>query len=88
MGCRGGFRNSSTITLDPLARLQFLPVPIRVRVPYIVDGLPSAGTIEDVTCVTTAINPGTGQLNPAISTTESPDDGVEVWVTSFQREPV
>ncbi|MED6297190.1 MAG: hypothetical protein VX828_02700, partial [Candidatus Thermoplasmatota archaeon] len=70
-----------TITLDPLARLQFLPVPIRVRVPYIVDGLPSAGTIEDVTCVTTAINPETGQLNPAISTTESPDDGVEVWVS-------
>lgn len=76
-----GSGNSSTITLDPLARLQFLPVPIRVRVPYIVDGLPSAGTIEDVTCVTTAINPGTGQLNPAISTTESPDDGVEVWVS-------
>ena len=58
-----------------------MPVPIRVRVPYIVDGLPSAGTIEDVTCVTTAINPGTGQPNPAISTTESPDDGVEVWVS-------
>ena len=76
-----GSGNSSTITLDPLARLQFLPVQIRVRVPYIVDGLPSAGTIEDVTCVTTAINPGTGQPNPAISTTESPDDGVEVWVS-------
>ena len=76
-----GSGNSSTITLDPLARLQFLPVPIRVRVPYIVDGLPSAGTVEDVTCVTTAINPGTGQPNPAISTTESPEDGVEVWIS-------
>ena len=76
-----GSGNSSTITLDPLARLQFLPVPIRVRVPYIVDGLPSAGTIEDVTCITTAINPGTGQPNPDISTTESPDDGVEVWIS-------
>ena len=76
-----GSGNSSTITLDPLARLQFLPVSIRVRVPYIVDGLPSAGTIEDVTCVTTAINPATGQPNPDISTTESADNGVEVWVS-------
>ena len=76
-----GSGNSSTITLDPLARLQFLPVPVRVRVPYIVDGLPSAGTIEDVTCVTTAINPSTGLPNPDISTTESADNGVEVWVS-------
>ena len=76
-----GSGNSSTITLDPLARLQFLPVSIRVRVPYIVDGLPSAGTVEDVTCITTAINPTTGLPNPNISTTESADNGVEVWVS-------
>jgi len=76
-----GSGNSSDITLEPLARLQFLPVPIRVRVPYIVDGLPSAGTIEGVTCVTTAINPANGLPNPDISTTESPANGVEVWVS-------
>tara|TARA_B100001146_G_scaffold221624_1_gene232417 strand:- start:81 stop:3692 length:3612 start_codon:yes stop_codon:yes gene_type:complete len=70
-----GTGNSSTLALEPLARLQFIPVPVRVRVPYIVNGLPAAGTIEDVTCVTSSL------ADPTKSTTESPADGVEVWVS-------
>jgi len=70
-----GTGNSSTLTLEPLARLQFIPVPVRVRVPYIVNGLPSAGTVEDVTCVTSSLD------DPSKSTTESPANGVEVWVS-------
>jgi uncharacterized membrane protein/putative ubiquitin-RnfH superfamily antitoxin RatB of RatAB toxin-antitoxin module len=70
-----GTGNSSTLTLEPLARLQFIPVPVRVRVPYIVDGLPAAGTIEDVTCVTSSL------ADPSKSTTESPSNGVEVWIS-------
>jgi len=70
-----GTGNSSTLTLEPLARLQFIPVPIRVRVPYIVNGLPAAGTVEDVTCVTSSL------ADPTKSTTESPADGVEVWIS-------
>ena len=70
-----GTGNSSTLALEPLARLQFIPVPVRVRVPYIVNGLPAAGTIEDVTCVTSSL------ADPSKSTTESPANGVEVWVS-------
>ena len=70
-----GTGNSSSISLEPLARLQFIPVPVRVRVPYIVDGLPSAGTIEDVTCITSSL------ADPTKSTTESPGNGVEVWIS-------
>ena len=70
-----GTGNSSTLTLEPLARLQFIPVPVRVRVPYIVNGLPAAGTVEDVTCVTSSL------ADPSKSTTESPANGVEVWVS-------
>ena len=70
-----GTGNSSTLALEPLARLQFIPVPVRVRVPYIVNGLPAAGTVEDVTCVTSSL------ADPTKSTTESPADGVEVWVS-------
>ncbi|MCS5535358.1 MAG: hypothetical protein NZ802_05845, partial [Candidatus Poseidoniales archaeon] len=70
-----GTGNSSTLTLEPLARLQFIPVPVRVRVPYIVNGLPSAGTVEDVTCVTSSL------ADPTKSTTESPANGVEVWTS-------
>ena len=73
-----GSGNSSSLTLEPLARLQFVPVPIRVRVPSVADGLPSAGTTEDVTCVTSSLE------NPSFSITNSlSDEGshVEVWVS-------
>ena len=73
-----GTGNSSSLTLEPLARLQFIPVPVRVRVPYIVDGIPSAGTVEDVTCTTSSIE------DPAFSVIDSLSDegsSVEVWVS-------
>ncbi|MCH2637780.1 MAG: S8 family serine peptidase [Candidatus Thalassarchaeum sp.] len=70
-----GSGNSSSLTLEPLARTQFIPVPVRVRVPYIVNGLPAAGTVEGVTCVTSSL------ADPTKSTTESPANGVEVWVS-------
>lgn len=48
-----GDGNSSSLTLEPLARLQFLPVTVRVNVPPVVDGLPAAGTKEAISCTTT-----------------------------------
>jgi len=60
-----GNGNSSSLTLEPLARLQFLPVQVRVRVPSIVDGLPASGTTEDVTCETSSL------ADPTKLTTES-----------------
>ena len=58
-----GNSQSSTITLDPLSRLQFVPVPIRVRVPPTSAGLP-AGASNQVSCTTTSVN------DPALTTTE------------------
>ena len=58
-----GNSQSSTITLGPLSRLQFVPVPIRVRVPPSSDGLP-AGASNQVTCVTTSVN------DPSLQTSE------------------
>jgi len=60
-----GNGNSSTLTLEPLARLQFVPVSIRVRIPSIVDGLPAAGTTESISCETSSL------VDPTKSTTES-----------------
>jgi len=60
-----GSGNSSTLTLEPLARLQFVPVSVRVRIPSIVDGLPAAGTTESISCVTSSL------VDPTKSTTES-----------------
>ena len=66
------------MNLEPLERLQFIPVPVRVRVPYIVNGLPAAGTVEDVTCTTSSLE------DPSFSRTDSlsgEGSSVEVWVS-------
>ena len=60
-----GSGNSSSLTLEPLARLQFLPVQIRVRIPTIVDGLPASGTTAEVTCDTASL------ADPTKATSES-----------------
>jgi len=59
-----GNSQSSEITLEPLSRLQFLPLAIGIRVPDAHDGQPSAGLTQDVECVTTSVN------DPTLETTE------------------
>ncbi len=58
-----GNSQSSELTLEPLNRLQFLPLPIRIRVPTAQDGEPAAGTTEDVECITTSVNDPSLQTN-------------------------
>ena len=50
-----GNSQSSMITIGPLSRLQFVPVPIRIRVPLASQGL-SAGETESLTCAITSVN--------------------------------
>lgn len=50
---------SSNITLEPLERLEYLPVKVRVQVPPLVGGQPAAGETESVSCV--AIDPISGE---------------------------
>ena len=50
-----GTSGSSSVVLDPLSRLQFLPLPIQVRIPAADAGEPAAGVTEDITCVTTSV---------------------------------
>ncbi len=59
-----GSSQSSSMVLDPLSRLQFLPLPIHVRVPDTENGQPAAGTTEDVTCVTTSVQ------DPSVTATD------------------
>ena len=39
-----------------MSRLQFLPLPIKVRVSDTEDGQPSAGFTQDIECITTSVN--------------------------------
>lgn len=50
-----GNSQSSVATIGPLSRLQFVPVPIRVKIPPASSGL-AAGSTNLVTCVTTSVN--------------------------------
>ncbi|MBR79669.1 MAG: hypothetical protein CMA88_02655 [Euryarchaeota archaeon] len=61
---RVGSSQSSEATIGPLSRLQFVPVPIRVKVPPTSSGLAS-GTTNLVTCVTTSVN------DPSLQTIET-----------------
>ena len=67
-----GNGNSSSVTLEPLSRLQYLSVAVRVTVPSVADGHPHAGVVEGISCVTTH----TG--NPAITRTDSTSIAVAV----------
>lgn len=51
-----GESGTSVLNLEPLSRLQFLPVTIRVRVPNDILGFPTSGTIEGVSCTTQSVN--------------------------------
>jgi uncharacterized membrane protein len=60
-----GNGNSSSLTLEPLARLQGIPVSVRIHVPQVSGGEPVAGFTENVTCVTSH------STDPTISATDS-----------------
>lgn len=60
-----GSSESSDLTLDPLSRLQYLPLFIHVKVPKSLDEQPAAGVTEQVTCTTMSV------LDASIYTIES-----------------
>jgi len=60
-----GDSQSSQITLDPLSRLQFLPIPIHISVPHAVEGFPPAGFAQDLECITHSTT------DPSLQTSET-----------------
>jgi uncharacterized membrane protein len=60
-----GSSQSPVLTIEPLARLQFLPLPIKIKVPNDVVGQPLAGFTELVTCTTESVN------DPTLTTVEN-----------------
>ena len=64
-----GDGNSSTITLEPLLRLQYLSIPVRVMVPPVVGGHPHAGVEESISCTTShTSNPSLTQVDSTVIT--------------------
>ncbi len=57
--------NSSSITLEPIPRLEFRTVTVRVTVPPVSEGHPFAGVVEDISCTTTHTQ------NPSLTNVDS-----------------
>ena len=76
-----GGSDSSHITLDPLSRLQFLPMPISVRVPNAVDGFPPAGFTQNLECITSSTTDPTLQTSETATVTvlESLDFSTQIF---------
>jgi len=81
-----GDSGTSVLNLEPLSRLQFLPVTIKVRVPNDVLGAPTSGTIEDVSCTTQSVNdPSLFSIDEAsLEVFESRDFTTEIFSQSDQ----
>ena len=47
---------SPVILTDPIGRLLYTTLPIKIKIPKLPNGEPSAGAIEAVTCVTQSVN--------------------------------
>ncbi|MDP7042875.1 MAG: S8 family serine peptidase [Candidatus Thalassarchaeaceae archaeon] len=79
-----GDGNSSTITLEPLLRLQYLSIAIRVKVPPVVDGHPYAGVEEGVSCTTSHTgNPSLTQVDSTVITVARLDKfGTDLYSSS------
>ena len=60
-----GNYDSNSVILDPISRLQFVPLSINVRIPSMNGGQPAAGTSETITCITKSVE------DSSITTTES-----------------
>tara|TARA_B100000686_G_scaffold127433_2_gene134705 strand:+ start:4930 stop:9690 length:4761 start_codon:yes stop_codon:yes gene_type:complete len=60
-----GDSQSSQVTLDPLSRLQFLPIPILISVPDAVEGFPPAGFTQNLECITHSTS------DPSLQTSET-----------------
>ena len=60
-----GSSNSSQLDFEPLNILEYLPMSIRVIVPLVANGVPSAGDTDTVTCYVTSMT------DPSMNFTES-----------------
>ena len=66
---RLGTSDSDTLAFEDLDILEYLPMQVHVRAPTIIDGLPSEGTTDRITCtVTSPSDPSLNETRTAVVT--------------------
>ena len=73
-----GSSNSSQLDFEALNILEYLPMTIRVYVPLVADGVPSAGDTDTVTCYVTSFTDPTMNFTESVSITVLAQESFEV----------
>lgn len=73
-----GSSNSSQLDFEPLNILEYLPMTIRVIVPLVANGVPSAGDTDTVTCYVTSMTDASMNFTESVTITVLPQESFEV----------
>ena len=91
-----GQSNSSSYSFEPLDILEYLPMQVRLYVPPVADGLPSAGSTDSVTCSVTSETDASLNISETVTLTVKAlesfetnlldDNGIDVGPSSYARD--
>ena len=73
-----GSSNSSQLDFEPLNILEYLPMSIRVFVPLVAEGVPSAGDTDTVTCYVTSLTDPLMNFTESVTITVLPQESFDV----------
>ena len=73
-----GTSNSSQLDFEPLNILEYLPMSIRVFVPLVADGVPSAGDTDTVTCYVTSLTDASMNFTESVTITVLAQESFDV----------
>ena len=73
-----GGSNSSQLEFEPLNILEYLPMSIRIIVPLVADGVPSAGDTDTVTCYVTSSTDPLMNFTESVTITVLPQESFDV----------
>ncbi len=73
-----GGSNSSQLDFEPLNILEYLPMSIRIIVPLVADGVPSAGDTDTITCYVTSSTDSTMNYTESVTMTVLAQESFDV----------
>ncbi len=79
---------SSELLTDPIGRLLYTTLPIKIRVPKLPNGEPAAGSVENVTCVTKSVNDPSLIISDTVSVVVLANDDFETDIYSDSGDPL
>ncbi len=79
---------SANLLTDPIGRLLYTTLPIKIRVPQLPNGEPAAGTSEQVTCITQSVNDPALSFSDSVSVIVLANDDFHTDIYSESGDPL